>query len=52
VGYIAGLVVWAVAAFTGLKLSIGRCTVLFGYLTACSFLTRLIVLGIMSFLGA
>jgi hypothetical protein len=51
VGYIAGLVVWAIAVFAGLKLSMGRGIVLFGYLAASSFLSRLIVLGVMNYLG-
>ena len=50
-GYLAGLVVWALAVFAGLGLPPGRATVLFLLLAAGSFVTRLIVLGVMSFLG-
>ena len=46
-GYVAGLLVWAVAAFGGLALSAGRATVLFAYLTITSLLARLIVLGVL-----
>ena len=50
-GYIAGLVVWAVAAFAGLGLSAGRATVLFAYLAISSFVARLVVLGVMDMMG-
>ena len=51
VGYVAGLVVWAVAAFAGLGLSAGRATVLFAYLAASSLVARLVVLGVMDMMG-
>ena len=51
-GYVAGLVVWGVAAFCGLGLSAGRAAVLFGYLAASSFIARLVVLGVMDMLGS
>jgi hypothetical protein len=50
-GYLAGLVVWGVAAFRGLGLSAGRAAVLFGYLAASSFVARLVVLGVMELCG-
>ena len=50
-GYLAGLVVWAVAAFGGLGLNAGRATVLFAYLAASSFVARLVVLGVMDMMG-
>lgn len=50
-GYIAGLVVWAVAAFGGLGLSVGRAAVLFGYLAVTSLVARFVVLGVMSAIG-
>lgn len=50
-GYLAGLVVWAVAAFGGLGLSAGRAAVLFAYLAVGSFVTRLLVLGFMEMSG-
>jgi hypothetical protein len=50
-GYLAGLVVWAVAAFGGLGLSAGRGAVLFAYLAVGSFVTRLLVLGFMEMFG-
>jgi hypothetical protein len=50
-GYIAGLVVWAVAAFAGLGLSAGRAAVLFLYLAVSSFVARLVVLGVMDMMG-
>jgi hypothetical protein len=46
-GYLAGLVVWAVAAFGGLGLGAGRAAALFAYLAVGSFVTRLLVLGVM-----
>lgn len=51
-GYLAGLVVWGVAAFAGLGLSAGRAAVLFGYLAASSFVARLVVLGVMEMGGS
>jgi hypothetical protein len=50
-GYVAGLVVWAVAAFGGVGLPAGRAAVLFLYLAAGSFLARLVVLGVMDMFG-
>lgn len=50
-GYLAGLVVWAVAAFAGLGLTAGRAAVLFLYLAASSFIARLVVLGVTEMLG-
>lgn len=50
-GYVAGLVVWAVAAFGGLCLNAGRATLLFAYLAASSFVERLVVLGVMDMMG-
>jgi hypothetical protein len=50
-GYLAGLVVWAVAAFGGLGLTAGRAASLFAYLAAGSFMTRLLVLGFMEMFG-
>lgn len=50
-GYIAGLVVWGVAAFGGLGLGAGRAAVLFGYLAVTSLVARLVVLGVMSAIG-
>ncbi len=50
-GYVVGLVVWGVAAFTGLGLPAGRATVLFLYLAAGSYVTRLVVGGEMDWLG-
>lgn len=50
-GYVAGLVVWAVAAFGGLGLNAGRAAVLFAYLAASSFAARLVVLGVMDMMG-
>ena len=46
-GYVAGLVVWGVAAFGGLGLTFGRAAVLFAYLAASSFVARLAVLGML-----
>ena len=51
VGYLAGLAVWAVAAFGGLGLPAGRAAILFLCLGAGSFAARLIVLGVMEMLG-
>jgi hypothetical protein len=50
-GYIFGLVAWGVAAFTGLGLTAGRAAVLFLYLAAGSYVTRLVVLGVMEMMG-
>ena len=44
-GYLAGLFVWAVAAFGGLGLTARRAAILFAYLAASSFVARLVVLG-------
>lgn len=46
-GFIAGGVVWAVAAYCCLGLPPARATVLTGYLVAASFVERLLVLGVM-----
>ena len=51
-GYLAGLVVWAVATFGGLGIGATRAGVLFGYLAMTSFLARLIVLGVMAMVGS
>lgn len=45
-GYLARLVVWAVAAFGGLGLTAGRPAVLFADLAVSSFVARLVVLGL------
>ncbi len=50
-GWAAGLLVWAVAAFAGLGLPAGRASVLFCYLAAGSLVTRLLVLGVMALFG-
>jgi len=50
-GYVAGLVVWAVAAFGGLGLNAGRAAVLFAYLASSSLVARLVVLGVMDTMG-
>ena len=50
-GYLAGLVVWAVAAFAGLGLPAGRAAVLFAYLAASSIVARLVVLGVLDMSG-
>lgn len=47
-GFVAGLVVWAVAAYGFLPLSAERATVLFGCLAAASVVSRLVVLGLLS----
>ena len=47
-GYIAGLIVWAVAAFAGMGLSMNRAAVLFLYLSVTSFVARLAVLGVLA----
>jgi len=46
-GYALGLVVWAIATFGFLELPAGRAAGLFAYLAAGSFVTRLIVLGVL-----
>jgi hypothetical protein len=51
-GYIAGLVGWAAAAFGGLGLTAGRAAVLFGYLAATSYAARRVVLGVMEMMGS
>jgi hypothetical protein len=50
-GWAAGLLVWGVAAFTGMGLPAGRASVLFAYLAAGSLLTRLVVLGVLAMFG-
>ena len=50
-GYVAGLIVWAVAAFAGLGLTAGRSGVLFAYLAVSSLVARLVVLGVMDIIG-
>ncbi len=47
-GYIAELVIWAVAVYGFLNLSSARAAVLFGYLAGWSVVTRLVVLGVLS----
>jgi hypothetical protein len=49
-GYIAELVIWAVAVYRFLNLPTGRATVLMGYLAAASVVSRLVVLGVLSVL--
>lgn len=49
-GYLAGLIAWAVAVYGFLNLSRGRATVLVGYLAAWSVVSRLVVLGVLSVL--
>jgi hypothetical protein len=46
-GYVAGLGVWAVAAFAGLGLLAGRAAVLFAYLAVTSLVARLATLGVL-----
>ena len=50
-GWAAGLLVWAVAAFAGLGLPAGRAAILFAYLATGSLFTRLLVLGVMAMFG-
>lgn len=50
-GYLAAVVMWAVAAFAGLGLPAGRAVVLWLYLAASSFVAHLVVLGVMGFVG-
>lgn len=45
-GYVLGLIAWGLAAFAGLGLGARRATVLFLYLAAGSYVTRLVVLGV------
>lgn len=47
-GYVAGLIIWAVAVYGFLDLSTGRASVLVGYLAAASVVSRLVVLGVLS----
>lgn len=47
-GYIAGLLAWAVAVYGFTVLPPGRATVLVGYLAVASVVSRLIVLGVLS----
>lgn len=49
-GYLAGLVVWSAAAFGFLGLPPRRAAVLAAYLAAGSFLTRIVVLGVIDLL--
>ena len=49
-GYLAELVIWAVAVYGFLTLPTGRTTVLMGYLAAASVVSRLVVLGVLSVL--
>lgn len=49
-GYLAELVIWAVAVYGFLNLPTGRATVLMGYLAAASVVSRLVVLGVLSVL--
>ena len=51
IGYPAGCLVWAFAAFTYLALPTGRAAVLFGYLAVNSLLSRAVVLGVMQMFG-
>ena len=46
-GYVLGLVVWAIATFGFVDLPGRSATVLFALLTAGSYVTRLIVLGVL-----
>lgn len=48
VGYVAGLIAWAVAVYGFLDLPTGRASVLVGYLAAASVVSRLVVLGVLS----
>jgi hypothetical protein len=50
-GWAAGLLVWAVAAFAGSGLPAGRASVLFAYLAMGSLVTRLLVLGVLAMFG-
>ena len=47
-GYLAGLLVWAVAVYGFIALPPGRATVLAGYLAVASAVSRLVVLGVLS----
>lgn len=51
-GYFLRLLIWAIASFGGLGLNPGRAALLFGYLAVSSFLSGLVVLGMMRFLQA
>ena len=51
VGYPAGGLVWAFAAFGYASLPTGRAAVLFGYLAVNSLLSRAAVLGVMQMFG-
>jgi len=46
-GYILSVVAWAVAVYGFLELPTGRATVLEGYLSVASIVTRLVVLGVL-----
>lgn len=50
IGYLAGLVAWAVAVYGFLNMPGGRATALVGYLAAWSVVSRLAVLGVLSVL--
>lgn len=47
-GYLAALLVWAVAVYGFVALPAGRATVLVGYLAVTSAVARLVVLGVLS----
>lgn len=47
-GYVAGLIIWAVAVYGFLHLPTDRASVLVGYLAAASVVSRLVVLGVLS----
>ncbi len=46
-GYVAGLIIWAVAVYGFLDLPTGRASVLVGYLATASVVSRLVVLGVL-----
>ena len=48
-GYPAGCLVWFLIVFFGIPLPPAKAAVLFGYLALNSLLTRLLVLGVLSF---
>jgi len=45
-------VVWAVAAFAGLSLNVGRAAVLFARLAVSSLVGRLVVIGVLILIGS
>lgn len=49
-GYLAGLVAWAITAFSGLGLPARKAFVFWLYLAVGSYLTRLLVRGVMDML--